>query len=683
MSPTTTSNTSMRLAPGTSHRRADIQGLRALAVTLVVLYHMGLPLSGGFTGVDMFFVISGYVIMESLLREYRANGRIRFGQFFLRRFKRLFPALIVLVALTLIVATVFLPPFANEDRALLTGLGAIFISANVVIDVTTGDYFAPDARLNPFLHTWSLSVEEQFYLLFPLIVIIGLWWGRKRGRPLAGLAGLIVLITVVSFALALLGSRVSLPVGNSLLGFYSPIPRAWEFGVGALLALWGQRVPPPGVLAARVSSWSGAALIAAGVVFIDFQTAFPSEWTLLPVMGTALLIYGGRSSHRGLISRVLSTRPSVGVGNLSYSLYLWHWPLIVFATVGWSASLTHLSWAVALSLVLAWLSYRFIEQPLRTRDTSTPSAMIRYLGLVVVMPGIVIAATAIVASRYLLPLVEEVAGSPLEESTARDERCLSSTRFNDAWAERCTWFADSPGDPIYLIGDSTAEQLGEGLIAAGEELGRPVKIWNGIQCMPFSGMLVTREDGRADRTHCPEYQDFIDTTLAASPPGTVIVAFSDITQHMDRVDYTLADGTVASGATEKGRILEKPLTEYIHQLQAWGHDTVIAYPIPNFRNVGPGYSPRMCTLWELFDDTCGPVVPRADMLSLQQDIRDSVTGAAATTGSDTIDLFDRYCTDESCSPSRDRMLVYLDDMHITKAESLSLAPLFVDMFTTR
>jgi hypothetical protein len=295
----------------------------------------------------------------------------------------------------------------------------------------------------------------------------------------------------------------------------------------------------------------------------------------------------------------------------------------------------------------------------------------------------VIAGTVLVATQYLLPLVQDVAGSPLEKSTARDERCLSSTRFDDAWAKRCTWFADSPGDPVYLIGDSTAEQLGEGVIAAGRQLGRPVKIWNGIQCIPFSGMLVTKIDGRVDRSHCPDYQEYIDSRLQSGPPGDVIVAFSDVTQWFPDVTYTLADGTVVSGGPDKGRALETPLTDYVRQLQSWGHTVVVAYPIPNFRDVGPGYSPRMCTLWELFDDTCAPRVSRSDMLELQQEIRDSVTHAAATTGSATFDLFDRYCTDHTCTPSRNRLLLYLDDTHITKAESETLAPLFVDLLAQR
>jgi peptidoglycan/LPS O-acetylase OafA/YrhL len=652
-------------------------------VALVVAYHMGLPVSGGFTGVDMFFVISGYVIMESLIREYQRAGRIRFGQFFLRRFKRLFPALLVLVALVLVVASVFLPPFANEDRALQTGLGAIFISANLVIELTTGDYFAPDARLNPLLHTWSLSVEEQFYLVFPLIVAIGLWWGKRKGAPLTGIFVLIAITSAVSFSAALLGQRVSLPVGDSLLGFYSPLPRAWEFGVGALLALAGQKMPPPKFLTARVSAWVGAGLVGAGATLITPLTPFPGEWALLPVIGTALLIYAGRSTTHPLVTRVLASRPAVSLGNLSYSLYLWHWPLIVFATVGWSPSLFHLTIAVMVSVVLSWLSYRFIEQPLRLRPTPTKKSVAGYVITVLALPGFVILVTWFVSARFLLPLVAEVAGSPLEESTARDERCLSSTRFDQAWAERCTWAADAPGPPVYLIGDSTATHLGEGLIEAGAGVGRPVKIWNGIQCIPLNGVTITNQEGRLDRQHCAEYVEFLDNSLSTAEPGTVIIAFSDLMQWLDRVDYTLADGTVASGGVEKGRAVEKPLIDYVELLASWGHDAILVYPVPNFRSVGPGYSPRMCALWEILDDTCGPRVPRGDMVALQKEARESIATAARVTGSPTFDLFDRYCSVELCSPSRGGLLTYLDDTHISTAESASLAPLWRDLLDLR
>jgi peptidoglycan/LPS O-acetylase OafA/YrhL len=672
-----------RRAPHASHRRADIQGLRALAVTLVVIYHMGLPLPGGFTGVDMFFVISGYVIMESLIREYRQSGRIRFRPFFLRRFKRLFPVLILVVTLTLVAASFFLPPFANEDRALQTGIGAIFISANLVIELTTGDYFAPDARFNPLLHTWSLSVEEQFYLLFPLIVIAGLWWGKRRGAPLTGLFLLIAAVTVLSFVAAVMSERVNLPVGNSLLSFYSPVPRAWEFGVGALLALAGQKMPAPGAFASRVSAWGGVVLVGAGATLITPQTPFPGEWALLPVAGTALLVYAGRSETPPLVIRALAVRPAVGLGDLSYSLYLWHWPLIVFVTVGWSPSVFHLTIAVVVSLVLSWLSYRFVEQPLRVRATPTKKSVLGYVVAVFALPGVVILATWFLTSRYLLPLVADVAGSPLEVSTARDERCLSSTRFDDQWAERCTWFADAPGRPVYLVGDSTATHHSEGIIAAGAATGRPVRVWNGIQCIPFSGVLVTKVNGELDREHCADYLEFLEDTLPSAEPGTVVIAFSDIMQWMDSVTYTLPDGSVVSGGAEKGKAVEQPLIDYVNLLASWGHDAILVYPIPNFRSVGPGYSPRMCTLWQILDDTCGPKVERTDMLLLQKQARESIANAARVTGSPTLDLFERYCDDTVCSPSRDRLLTYLDDTHISTAESRSLAPQWERLLRTR
>jgi peptidoglycan/LPS O-acetylase OafA/YrhL len=681
---TSASKTGRIPTPGDgSHRRADIQGLRAVAVTLVVLYHMGLPISGGFTGVDMFFVISGYVIMESLLREFHLHGRIRFREFFLRRFKRLFPALVLVVMVTLVLSTIFLPPFVSENRTLLTGLGAIFISANVVIEFSTGDYFAPDARLNPLLHTWSLSVEEQFYLLFPVLVVVGLWWGKKRSRPLVGLFAVITLVTVVSFLLAVASARVSLPVGGSLLSFYSPLPRAWEFGAGALLSIAGRWLPTPGPAFSRMAGLAGVGLVAAGAFIIDARTAFPSEWALLPVIGTALVIYAGMSTHRSLLQRGLSTAPAVAVGNLSYSLYLWHWPLIVFATVGWSDSLGYLTVAVILSVVLSWLSYRFIEQPLRHRPTPTRASVAGFAAAVVVAPLAVIAANWFVGVHYIQPLVQTVAGSPLEKSPGRDERCLSSNRFDESWAKRCTWFEGAPGPPVYLIGDSTATQFDEGVIRAGEQLGRPVHIWNGVQCIALNGLTVTEKNGVPQRPHCSDFQDFIDTALAAGPPGTVILSFSDILQVRDDLDFTLADGTVISGQQEKGDALERPLADYIQQLSDWGHEPVVAYPIPNFQAVGAGYSPRLCALWEILNDTCAPRVDRGDMLGLQQEIRESVDRATQSTGVATLDLFDRYCNDRVCSPSRDGLLTYLDDTHISKEESGQLTPVFVELLTRR
>jgi hypothetical protein len=305
--------------------------------------------------------------------------------------------------------------------------------------------------------------------------------------------------------------------------------------------------------------------------------------------------------------------------------------------------------------------------------------VVKFVALVLSLPGIVIVATWIVGSRFVFPLVETVAGSPLEESIGRDERCMSSTRFDDAWAERCTWNPESAGAPIYLIGDSTATHFDEGLVIASAELDRPLSIWNGILCLPFNSVTANNDEGRLYRDHCARYQEFINQRLVTGPPGTVVIGFSDLTQWFPDVTYVLADGTSTNDPREKGQAIEFALADYITELESWGHTVVTAYPVPNFRHVGPGFSPRMCTLWELLDDTCAPRVDRGEMLELQAEVRESVTNAAQKTGTATIDLFDQYCDDAVCSPSRDGLLVYHDDTHITAAESRALAPELIEL----
>ena len=205
------------------NRRPDIQGLRAIAVLMVVAFHAGLPVPGGFVGVDVFFVISGFVITAMLHRELTAAGRIRFGAFYIRRFKRLTPALALMVAVTMVISVLVLSPFGVQQTAAKTAVGAMLLVANFVIPILTGGYFAAPAGTNPLLHTWSLSVEEQFYLGFPAILAVG-WLLAQRARALRHAPFLIVgSVAAASFGLAVLGSTgFTLPTANFLLGFYSP-----------------------------------------------------------------------------------------------------------------------------------------------------------------------------------------------------------------------------------------------------------------------------------------------------------------------------------------------------------------------------------------------------------------------------------------------------------------------------
>ncbi|MEN9621231.1 MAG: hypothetical protein RL499_1424, partial [Actinomycetota bacterium] len=203
-------------------RRLDIQGLRAIAVLLVVVYHAGLPLSGGFVGVDVFFVISGFVITLMLQREWRASGRVRFGTFFARRFMRLAPALALVVLVTVVVTTLL--SLGMATTAAQTGLGAFFLTANLVIATSTGDYFAAPAESNPLLNLWSLSVEEQFYLVFPLLLVLG--WALARRGGAARRAPLVITVAVLAMSLSgalLVSSRILVhPWLDLAFGFYGP-----------------------------------------------------------------------------------------------------------------------------------------------------------------------------------------------------------------------------------------------------------------------------------------------------------------------------------------------------------------------------------------------------------------------------------------------------------------------------
>jgi peptidoglycan/LPS O-acetylase OafA/YrhL len=330
--------------------RRDIDGLRAVAVLPVILFHAGLPaVAGGFVGVDVFFVISGYLITTLLIEDLR-QGRFSIGHFYERRVRRILPALFLVILASIPFAWLWMLP---EDFKDFAGSLSIVVFLSNLYFMNEVDYFNTSAELQPLLHTWSLAVEEQYYLLFPPL----LWLAFKGGRRTA--AGIVTLLVVLSLLLAHLGAA-SAPERTF---FFSPA-RFWEIGVGSLCAFWMHgraRTPHDG------ATLLGLALIFGSVLGFDRITPSPSLWTTLPVAGAALVIVFGSSS--GLSGRVLAARPVVAIGLVSFSAYLWHQPLFAFARLRLLSepSLVLMLCLSGVSLGLAWLTWRFVEQPFRKR----------------------------------------------------------------------------------------------------------------------------------------------------------------------------------------------------------------------------------------------------------------------------------------------------------------------------
>ena len=515
------------LAAETSVIRSDIQALRGVAVLAVVIYHSGLGLSGGYVGVDVFFVISGFVIARGLLRELEASGTISLRRFYARRIRRLMPSLAVVTIATLALSALFLG-FAVQEVASRTALAATFFSANVFLYRSGGGYFAPADESNPFLHTWSLSVEEQFYVVLPACLVL-LSTATRTFRPrnarrlvLTVLASAAMVSLLASWALSGGWGDVAqrIPAAERF-AFYLPVARAWEFLVGVLLAF----VPlawTPGRHTSVVLRAAGIGTLAWAVVSFDSDTHFPGIAAAAPVFATAALIASGaghrevRRSTTSAVHRVTARLSSVLVraGDNSYSWYLWHWPFIVLAGSIWSRHTAVLTLAATASLVPAVASRRLVEDPIRFR---WPSGR-RHLAALAAACLLVPAVSALV--------VQEGARSDWglttpagweEQRLAVELGCVDTPE--PAWpAQRCSITAQDDHGTVLLIGDSHAASASDGVAAAARVSGMSFGVWAMSGCPALLGRSPV------DHPPCPEWQAELLTAIDDLEPDVVVIA---------------------------------------------------------------------------------------------------------------------------------------------------------------
>jgi len=435
--------------------RPDIDGLRAIAVLAVIIFHFAIwrGATGGFVGVDIFFVISGFLIARTIAA-HEADGDGGLASFYARRFRRILPAAAAVILVCLMVAPWLYFPVEVAEIGKAASAAALFI-ANFHF-ARLGSYFNRLADLSPMLHMWSLSVEEQFYLVFPLLLVAL----RRAGRPLR--VAVLAMLAIASFA----GTMLVLRAYPSASFYLAPL-RAWEFLLGALLA--GGALPPVrNARAAAIVTVAGAVLIAASVVLISRDRPFPGAIALLPCLGAAAILHAGDATT-SWPGRWLGCRPMRFIGLISYSLYLWHWPILVFYRLHADPGLVAKLVLILVSIAVATLSWRFVEQPFRQRPIRTGARRTIMIGLIVALLLAVLGQAAAPIAARLHPVDARTATilamRQYRTARMRDATCFLSGFDADARLDPRQCLTIDPHRPnILIVGDSHAAHLQPGFV---------------------------------------------------------------------------------------------------------------------------------------------------------------------------------------------------------------------------
>jgi peptidoglycan/LPS O-acetylase OafA/YrhL len=454
-------------APGDRRFRPDVEGLRAVAIVLVVLYHGGLKvLSGGYIGVDVFFVISGFVITGLLLRERASSGRTSFLSFYARRSRRIIPAATLVIAVT-VTATYWALGAVYGDPTAVDGRWTAVFLANFHFASVGTNYLNEQQPPSPLLNFWSLAVEEQFYLVYPALFVLIAALRTRLSLQIRLVVGLVAVI-VISFTLSVIQTN-----SNPAVAFLSPFTRAWELALGALVAVgtqWLLRIPK---VAGSIMTWVGLGAIGFCAVAFNANTVYPGSLVAIPVLGAGLVIAGGVTAPRWAAESMLGLSPFRWIGRLSYSLYLWHWPLLIIAAeYAGKASLPFSQNAFWLLLALAAAAgtYALVENPIRHLHTTSKKSVAMGVGavcLTVVVLSVAISAETAPLGNYTVNPVATTGALLLQVAAATSiTKVPKSTPLQvpSDWGGNyegieCQAAASQWKESICTLGDPTAKRL--------------------------------------------------------------------------------------------------------------------------------------------------------------------------------------------------------------------------------
>ncbi len=685
--------------------RPDIEGLRALAVLAVVLYHAGVSrLPGGFAGVDVFFVISGFLITSQLLGEIRATGTVKLRNFWARRARRLLPAVATVLAATS-VAVIVLWPALRRATALIDIAVAAVYGANWRFIATNVEYAATSGR-SPVLHLWSLGVEEQFYLVWPLLVLgcIGVArWLNRRGWTLTRiLAVSLGLGWIASFAYCLV-----MVTKEPMFAYFSLPTRAWQLATGALLAVAATRVGRLQRPAKLVLGWAGLIGIVVAVLTLTEgqDSAYPSVAALLPTLAAAAVIASGIGwlTPRGPVM-VLRVEALQVIGRLSYGWYLWHWPVVVMAPAALERKVSVLE-NLALSLAalgVAWVSYHLIENPIRhSRKLAVRPRVSLALGAAFTLipallaygliskaaPGAVTHTVREASQRGAVPLgssagVSGFAPSPQAStttSTAREQRLsltpLQATNDRGLITDRCqvgrTAVAPAAGcargakgsaDRMVLLGDSHASQWYAALHPVAVQQGVELTAWTKSWCQLTDVPLVL--NGKP-YTACQQWREEVLRRLRANPPRTIVVSGLNVLAHPGQIpNLQVADPT--TGQVLRGQQARQAwiagYQRMLGQLRALTPRVVVIADTPTMTHMAP-----QCLAATGSVAQCS--TPRAQALSTGEDAQ-----LARAAGVSVWDFTDDICGPQVCSAVNGEHIAWFDLQHLTASFVATLAP---------
>ena len=655
----------MQAPKSTVEFRPDIEGLRGIAILLVLLFHAGLPWTpGGFVGVDVFFVISGFLITGKLWRESQQPGGLSITKFYAWRIRRLLPAARVAVAVISLVGLLLAAPLDRSELAADGAASALSI-ANMRF-IGSVDYFAATSSPSPFLHFWSLSVEEQFYLVWPALIVLLTWRGGGSRRIIAAL----LIGVVASFALSMW-----LTDASPARAFYLLPTRVWQLGIGGLLALIGVvgTSRRAGALA-----WAGLAAVAVAGVSVTAEMPYPGLAALLPTAGAVALLYGGAAPSGP--ARLLAAAPLRFLGKISYSLYLWHWPLLVLPIMFLERALTgnEIVASVAVAIGVSWLSWRFVEQPFRYGDrsrraTSWSAIRIGVVGILTVALFTQGLAAALPSSAVAVQPTPSPSGSPVasdgpitlpadltpslaaardDEERLRSDGCLAFERVTAP--PDCEYGAKGSAITIALVGDSHASHWFPAIEAVALERGWRLLTFVKVSCS-FSTLVQRNLALKREYRECTTFNEATVARLNEIKPALTII--------VNRRTFRPINEGITSA------LAGAALGEMVARIPG---ATAILVDTPD-----PGRDVPACLSKHPSDiRACLFTQDAAD----NREIGIAERVAAEVSGAQLIDLTGEICAAWPCSPISGSVLIYRDEDHMTETFSRSLAtPLGVEI----